>query len=366
MNRPSWLAAVAVVALASPAASQSVGLGVGGLLQRYSFDDPEAASVESITVTALPFFGTAALGPRVSLGVSGTWARGELEDPTRGTLEIQGLTDTQVSLTFAGRGGATSVSAVALLPTGVETQSLSQSRVAGAVASELLPFAISNWGTGGGAGVSMATAHAVGAVGVGLSASYIVRREFTPLETETFAYRPGNVLRLVAAVDGTLGAASKGTLRFSYYRHEDDLRDDANLFRSGNRLELLGSLGFPVGARSTGLVYGIFHTRQRGNSLSDDGTLASQDLILAGGGLRSPVGGILLQPRIEARLFRRDDGVEQGYDLGLGLDAEVPVGTTTWVPSIRAHLGNLEVREAVETGFTGVEIGLALRFGGTP
>ena len=363
MNRP-LLAGLTALALAAPATAQTTQVGAGILFQRYAFDDPSAASVETLTLTALPFTGTAWFGERVSLNVAGTWADGRMEDPDRGELSIQGLTDTQVTLTVAGRGGATSVTAVALLPTGVETQTLAESRVAGAVASELLPFAISNWGTGGGVGLSASTAHAVGPLGVGLSASYVVRREYTPLEAEQFAYRPGNVLRLAAAVDGSLGGATKGALRFTLYRHEDDLADDANLFRAGNRMEVLGSVGFPVGARSTGLVYGIFHTRERGTYLATDASLSSQDLILVGGGVRGRVGQVILQPRLEGRLFRRDDGVEQGYDMGVGLDAEIPVGSMRWIPSVRAHRGNLEVRESVETSFTGLEFGLALRFGG--
>lgn len=355
------------LALSLPAGAQTAQAGAGVLFQRYTFDDVTAASVESVSLTAFPFSGVVRFNPQFSLSVSGTYAEGRLEDPQRGEFTISGPTDTQLMLSMAGRGGATSVSAIVLLPTGLETQTLNESRVAGAVASELLPFAISNWGTGGGGGVSVSTAHALGGLGVGLSASYLVRREFTPLDDpqeETFAYRPGNALRLAVAVDGTLGGSTKGALRLTVHRHEDDVANDANLFRAGNRVEVLGSLGFPVGARSTGLVYGILHKRERGTFLSSDGSLASQDLILAGGGLRSRVGSWVVQPRIETRLFRREDGVEQGYDVGAGIDAEIPVGGTLWVPSVRAHFGNLEVREGVETGFSGLEFGLAMRFGG--
>jgi hypothetical protein len=361
------LVALAGFAFGLPVAAQTAQGSGGALFQRYTFDTDTAASVESVSLVSLPFSGIVRFNPRLSFSVSGAWAEGRLEDPERGEFNISGLTDTQLMLTLDGRGGATSVSAVVLLPTGLETQTLNESRVAGAVASELLPFAISNWGTGGGAGVSVSTAHAVGGLGVGFSASYLVRREFAPLDDpqeETFAYRPGNTLSLAAAIDGTLGGSTKGALRLTVHRHEDDLADDANLFREGNRVELLGSLGFPIGARSIGLIYGIIQKREQGTFLSADGSLASQDLILAGGGLRKRVGTWVLQPRLEARLFRREDGVEQGYDVGAGIDAEIPVGGTLWVPSVRAHLGNLEVVEGIETGFSGLEFGLALRFGG--
>ena len=57
--------------------------------------------------------------------------------------------------------------------------------------------------------------------------------------------------------------------------------------------------------------------------------------------------------------------MRQGWDLGGGLDAEIPAGDAVLLPSVRLHLGTLEVREGLETGFTGVEIALGVRLGGT-
>ncbi|MEK9501966.1 hypothetical protein [Gaopeijia maritima] len=360
--------AIAATALAfAPLSAAAQTVSAGGLLQRYTFAEPDAASVESLTVIALPFAARAPLGnPRLALTVNGMWARGTLQDPTRGELSISGLADTQVALTASGRGGATSVTLIALAPTGNPTQNLDESRVAGAVASELLPFALSNWGTGGGFGVSAATAHRLGTIGVGLSASYLVRQEFEPLADRTFAYRPGDVLRLVGAIDATVGAASKAQLQVAWHHHADDSDiDEANLFRAGDRLQVMGSLGFPVNRTSTGLVYAALHHRASGSYLASPETVASRDLLLLGGGLRYRLGsGTVALPRVEGRLFRRDDGIEQGWDLGVGLDLEVDVAGTVWVPTVRAHLGDLEVREGVSTGFTGFEAGLTLRFGG--
>lgn len=360
----SRVLALLMVALPASAAAQTVSGGV--LMQRYTFDDPEAASVESLTLLALPFAARAALGTSaLTLTVNGMWAQGTLQDPTRGELSITGLTDTQVGLTASRRNGATSLTLVALAPTGNPTQDLDESRVAGAVASELLPFALSNWGTGGGFGVSAATAHRLGAVGVGLSASYLVRQEFEPLSDRTFAYRPGDVLRLVGALDATVGGASKAQLQVAWHHHADDADDEANLFQAGDRLQVMGSLGFPVRSASSGLIYAALHHRASGSYIASSESVASRDLLLVGGGLRVRLGGSALAlPRVEGRMFRRDDGIEQGWDLGVGLDLEVDVGGSVWVPTAKAHFGDLEVREGVTTGFTGFEVGLSLRFGG--
>lgn len=353
-----------LVAPAAPAAAQTVT--GGALLQHYSFAEEDAASVSSLSVLALPFAAHAPLGgPRYSIGVQGLWARGTLADPARGDLTISGLTDTQISVTARGRGGATSVSLIALAPTGNPTQDLDESRVAGAVAAELLPFALSNWGTGGGFGVSASTAHRVGTVGLGVSASYLVRQEFEPLDERTFAYRPGDVLRLAAALDATVGRASKAQFQVAWHHHADDSDAEANLFDAGDRLQLLGNVSFPVGPASSGLVYAALHHRTSGRYLASDRSVAARDLLLLGGGVRHRIHrSVVAVPRVEGRLFRRDDGIDQGWDLGLGADLEIDGGGALWVPTLRGHIGNLEVREGVTTGFFGVEVGLSLRFGG--
>jgi hypothetical protein len=267
-----------------------------------------------------------------------------------------------VVLGVALAGGVT-VSGIGLLPTGISTQSLEESRVAGAIGADLLPFAITNWGAGGGGGGMVSVARAAGPVGLGLSVAYIARRSFEPLADETFAYRPGNVLSVVAAVDGNPSPSTKGALRLAYHRYGEDRVGGANLFRSGDRVEATASLAFPFGRGSSGIVYGSFHHRGGGTFLALDDLLADQDLVLLGGGARLPVWGVVLQPDAQARVFRRSDGLGQGWDLGAGVGVEIPMGSASLVPLARVHFGNVEVREGVDTGMTAFEVGLAWRWG---
>ncbi|HZD04915.1 MAG TPA: hypothetical protein VE173_08350, partial [Longimicrobiales bacterium] len=228
----------------------------------------------------------------------------------------------------------------------------------------LLPFAVSNWGSGAGGGAAVSMARPVGALGLGLSVAYLARQSFEPLDDQTFSYRPGNLLQVVAAVDGTVGDAGKATLQASYYRYGEDELDDANLFRSGDRFRILGSYAFPLAARANGIVYaGVLH-RARGSYLDSDETLASQNLVMAGGGVRVPTGGGVLQPDAEIRFYRRADDVDQGWDLGIGASFELTGRSTMLAPFARVHIGNLEVRPGVDTGFKGFELGAAVRFGG--
>lgn len=358
---PVLAAAAALLLPGSAPAQNGPDLGVGALVQSFTFDDPDAASIETLSLITLPFSARATLTPWADLSVSGAWARGSLTHGSESST-IASLTDTQLALGLTA--GWARVSAIALLPTGKDGQTLSESRVAGAIASDLLPFAVSNWGSGAGGGVNVSAARPMGPLGVGLSVAYLARQSFEPLEDEDFAYRPGDLLRVVAAVDATVAETGKATAQLTWHRHgEDEVRDE-NLFRSGDRVRVLGSYAFPVGAGSSGLAYaGVLH-RNRSTFLQSGDTGAAQNLVLLGGGLRVPLGGGVLQPDVEARFFQRSDDIDQGYDIGLGADFEFSRGGRILVPSVKAHLGRLEVREGVETGFKGFEIGLSARFGG--
>jgi len=349
------------VGLAFPIAATGQSVGVGSLFQTFRFSDSGASGIETLTLITTPFSAGIPLGDRADLRLSGAFARGAL-DHAAGSSTISGLTDTRVSLGFGTQWAQ--VAAVAILPTGKNTQTLEESRVAGAIAADLLPFAISNWGSGPGGGATLTAAGPVGSVGLGVNVAYLVRQSFEPLESQEFAYRPGDLLHVSVAMDGSVGEAGKATIRLTYERNGDDRGDDANLFRSGDRVQVLGSYAFPVGPASSGIVYASLLHRNEGAFLETTESLASQDLMLVGGGVRIPMGSGVFQPDAEARLFRRADGIDQGYDLSLGATYEIPGAEWTVAPSARLHLGHLEVREGVETGFNGFEVGLAVRRAG--
>ncbi|MGH7460531.1 MAG: hypothetical protein ACREMA_05830, partial [Longimicrobiales bacterium] len=103
---------------------------------------------------------------------------------------------------------------------------------------------------------------------------------------------------------------------------------------------------------------GLMH---RSESAFVDGSqdFAAQDLMVAGAGFRLPAGGFAFLPSADVRVFRRADGVGQGYVFSAGSAFEF--GSV--VPTIKARVGNLIVNDQTETSFFGGEVGLALRFG---
>ncbi len=354
-----------------PLAGQRVQPTVGASvwLQSYSFDAASTMGVKKLMQTSLNFSAATPIVSRLSLAVSGAWAKGTMSQTGGPDLQVSGLTDTQVSLTFAP-DQFTKVSGVFLGATGKETQTLQESIVAGAMASDLFPFKVANWGSGGGMGVNASMARPLGAVGVGLSVGVISGREFKPLDGGQFAYRPGTLFRFVGALDGTVGEAAKASLQLTYYRYGHDQIDGHNLFQSGDRFQALTSLAFPVGAGASGIAYaGVTH-RQRSTlleSLPYAQDFPSQNLFQVGGGLRLPLGTggtTVLQPDAEIRVLRRSDSASQGFDVGLGASLEFRSGGTSFAPAARIHMGQLEVASGSKGGMFAFELGLTARMRG--
>jgi hypothetical protein len=234
--------------------------------------------------------------------------------------------------------------------------------VAGAIAADLLPFAVRDFGTGGGAGASVALARPFGAFAAGVSVGYVVAREYEPLSEQSFEYGPGDQLHVRAAIDRTIGRSAKIAVRADWRMYGDDTGDGANVFQPGDRLQLVGSYDFAVG-RSSAIAYVGWLDRGEGEYVAPPDILAEQRLVFAGGGVRIPLGGSVLVPSVDFRSIESDGQDRRGYMLGFGASLEGRVGSAQVVPDARLRFGNAESGAGGETGFTGVNMGLTIRFG---
>lgn len=359
----------ALYAAPRPAAAQADGwsASIGAGLEAYRFAEPEAAGIRTLSLVSTPFAVHGPIAGPVWLSLSGSYARGELEQADGATATISGLTDSQLQLSAIVVPRLASVSLIALLPTGASELSLAQAELAGAVAADLMPFRISHWGSGGALGVGTTLARNLGAIGIGASAAYVVGRSFDYLADVPFALRPGNELQLRVALDAATGASGKIGLQLLYQHNADDEINGRNLFRPGDRYQARGSYSFTAGGGSAAIVYGGLLHRASGVFLDATADRSpDENLAFGGAGLRAPVGRGVLAPSIDARLARRSDGLEQGYTVGVGTALEWPLGAggPRLVPSARVRFGHLAVREGQESGFSGLDLGLGLRFGG--
>lgn len=353
--------ALCAAAALIPGLAWAQTVSAGGSFERYSFNDPAALDIESLSLFSAPFGVTLTRG-RFVLALSGAAARASLVAPGGSETTVSGLTDTQLSARVDVAGGRAVLTGIALLPTGNESLTFDETFVAGAIAADVLPFATRSWGTGGGAGAGLALAQPFGAFAAGLSIGYVMAREYQPLAGDAFTYRPGNQLHVRAAVDRTIGRTAKLSVRADWRTYGADEGDGRNVFQTGDRLQVVGSYDFAVG-RSSAIAYAGWLKRLEGEYVPPPDILVSQELVYAGAGSRTPLGRAVLVPSIELRVLDARGSDRHGYTAGVGASIELPVGSTIVVPDARFRFGRAYATDGAGTGLTGVELGVAMRFG---
>jgi hypothetical protein len=358
----SLLASVcAVTAVSGQQAPGRLGAGVG--YESFTFRSPFAVGVDHVSLLTVPLGARVRVSDVVAFEVSSAWAEGRMQHSDATESTISGPTDTELRVLLGLAAGQFLITGIAQLPTGRETLSLPEADVAGLIAADVLPFRISNWGSGGGAGLNAALTRALGEFSAGMSVGYVMAREFAPLEN-SFQYRPGSQLSLRAAVDRTFAGAGKASLVVTMLRYAADQIDDSNLFQAGNRYEGVASYAFALGANNAGIVYTGYLHRNQGEFLGTAQLLPMEGLLFAGTGLELPTAAGLIRPRADVRVLRRDDGIGQGYTASAGADLELTSGRFTFVPSVRGRFGNILLRAAAQSRFVGFDVGLSVRFGG--
>jgi hypothetical protein len=367
------LTTLAITATAArPAAAQlgrqTAGVNAGITYETYSFGDGEAIGIESVTLMTVPFGAGVRFGDAFGLSVRGAWASGSLSLASGDESSIDGLTDTELRASYTTGRDLVTFTAIALLPTGRDLLTADEVEVAGVVAADVLPFRISNWGTGGGFGGSVAFAVPMGAFGTGVSVGYVTTRDWEPVETSpSYVYRPGNQLHVTAAIDRSVGPTGKLGLRASLLTYDADRVDDVNLYSAGNRIEATASYAFAAGPRSSAIVWGGLHHRAAG-SLEDPSANTpvspASDILFAGALFRMPLARGVLQPGLDIRAVSGSDEAGTGYTLTAGVSAEMPAGSVTLAPSVRARFGSIEPGDGSSSGVTGIDLGMVVRFGG--
>lgn len=366
-HRNSLAGAALLLAAATIPASAQTGwqevIGVG--YESYSFSHPEESGIESLSLLVLPLGIQAPLPAGARLEIRGAYARGELVGSDGVTRTLAGPTDTRVSLDAPVAGGLR-LGLLGVLPTGASDLTDEEAVVAGAVAADLLPFRITHWGSGGGLGVISSLAHSFGSFGLAASASYTRSREFDAFANGGAQYRPGDQVRVQLGGELDVTTASRLTLLASYQNSTEDQLGGANLYRAGDRFQAVGAYSFATGRRGSAITYGGWLHRSQGARLLETGdeSAPAEDLMLFGGSMRLSAGRGVLAPATDVRLYRNEAGLGQGYSASVGLSLEWPLGAAVWIPSVRGRYGSVEIREEQESNFTGVDLGMSLRFGG--
>jgi hypothetical protein len=363
--RSAAISALALLVGQAPAGAQSRwAAGTGARYETYSFGSPEEIDLRRVSLFTLPLGFEFPLIRQLDVRVATAYAHGEMTRGNRREYTISGMTDTEVRLTLGLSSDRLRLSAIALVPTGKQELTAAEMDVAGVIASDLLPFAISNWGTGGGIGLSAAAATPLGEnTGIALSGGFVVAQEYEPVADEDFVYRPGSQLHVRAALDQNVGGAGKASLQFTFQHFAADQTAGANIYQTGDRLQVVGSYAFSFGPLGSAIAYAGYLHRASGEYTSIVRVTPAQDLFYGGLGFRLPVGRIVFVPTADVRLLGTETETDQGYTMSIGTGAELPIGAARLVPHVRGRFGSLSIRDGISRAFTGIDAGMSLRFG---
>lgn len=347
----------------------------GALVQTYRLSGSPDTGPEDIQLVTAPFSALWRQGA-FQLEVEGAYAAGILTMPAGGYVEINGPTDMRVGARLDV--GVLSVAAFTDIPTGRSSYETSEFPLLGALESDLLPFAIERWGSGGAVGGDVGVSVGRGPWAARLGVGYVQTRELTPWEGNGAVYSPGSQVRVRAMVDRWLGDASVVSLLAGYQRFADDVVEGLDVYRSGPRLEAQLSLTHAIGARESVSAYGRLYLGSEGLLAELSRVTTSPVVGITGSpGRRLMVLGLNAQavrdrfsvlPDLELRALSTDDGLGAGWLGSLGGSVDYRVLGERFgrhlvaSPYARVHVGSVETASDVVSSVLGWQAGLAVRW----
>lgn len=368
MNAAARQAALAAVLVASlPVAALAQGdLPVGRLRFLTGFEARGVSfkaglGVKSISELALPLGVMYNPSARLALDLGVRYASAS-RTPEGGMAKatVSGLTDVQVRGVYQLVPDVVVLTLAANLPTGKTKLSADELPAAGAVASELIPFPVTSFGTGANVTTGVAVAVPVAGWAVGLGGAYRLSAAFSPIATIDSTYKPGAELRFRVGADRVVGQG-RVSLGFTYSSFSRDEFGGADIYKPGKRYIMQGSWSFPVG--NLGLVlYAWDLYRTPGALVLSSSATEKQNVLTAGVAASVQLGRNLLRPQLEFR--KHTVGVDRleaaGQLFSLSARLSMPLSETlTLTPALRFDAGNIV--SGATYGFTGWGLSAGIR-----
>ena len=303
--------------------------------------------IKSVSEVAIPFAVVWPASARLSFDLGGRWASASRKD-SAGTATISGLTDIQVRGVYQLVPDVATFTVSVNLPTGTTKITDAQLLTAGAIASDILPYPVANFGSGFNVTSGVALAVPVAGWALGAAGSYRLNGAFTPFADPALcaptgcSYKAGGEFRLRVGADRVIG---QGRLSFglTFSTFGEDEFGSSPIFQSGKRYIGQGSWSFPVG--NVGLQVYAWDLYRSPGSLPGAGGLTTQKRnVLAFGAAGSvQMGRNVLRPQVEYRIHTLGDSTlaSAGKLLSLGVQYQWAVSDRfTLLPSARFDTGS--------------------------
>lgn len=365
------LTCIGLVSAWSGAAAQEVRSETR--LSTFSFGSAGELQADQVQLAASTFSVGWSRGP-VSIVGQGAFARGIATLGGEGFSEISGLTDATIRV--AGQLGNLTATGIAILPTGEATHAIEDILVLGVMNSDLLPFPVTRWGSGGGQGAALTYDVRGASTEVRVGGAYLLPGEHSFLEGESITFRPGRELQITARMAARFG---DGVLTASAALHESqaDEYGGVNLYQSGRRVVLGAGIAHPLGARESVSVRATLTSReagvvrtisefQGGRLLPGIGGADSRSLGTLEMTLLVDRGRSSFVPELGLRRLTTASGIGNGWLATLGVASDVRAVGGAWgrgvtlSPRVAGHYGSHAGAPSGSRRIVGWEAGLGI------
>jgi hypothetical protein len=270
------------------------------------------------------------------------------------TSTIQGMTDTQLRLSYTTSNESVVLTGGLNLPTGRATAGASELLAASRIGSDFLDFPISNMGTGMGVTGGIAFGHAFESWNVGIGGSARLTGSYEPFRfgDTTFRYQPGNEYRLRVGADRPVGLGQIAFgLSFSTFG-ADDL--GGSIYNTGDRYVGQASYSRPLGAATFSM--GVWNLYRSAGERAGGIAAPWDNITNLALSLGLPAAGMTVEPTVQLRSWwQRVEGAtaadartDQSTLGELGVRLRIPVAGMWVVPGASGTVG----RVADATGST--------------
>lgn len=362
-----FLAARGLLAAAFFLPAQLAAQGVGRIsvlsgaeLRTLNFD--AGLGIKSVSEFVVPVGVVWPISSRVSVDVGTRYARASRTDEGGASASISGLTDLQARAVVQLVPDVLLLTLGANLPTGKTKLTTEELNVAGAIASDLIPFPVSSFGSGSNFTSGLALAVPLGGWALGLAGSYRVSGNYTPLSDTGATYKAGGETRLRVGLD-RLAGQGRVSLGFTYSNFTKDEFADSPIFASGDRYISQASWSFPLGNVGVA-VYAWDLYRAAGAVPGSLTTTEKQNIFTFGSAASVQVGRNVLRPSFEFR--RHMLGVQTlrpaGTLFSVGAKYQMPLGEKlSLLPAARFDGGKITAADGSSVSYRGFSFSVGLR-----
>jgi hypothetical protein len=364
------VAAAALLALPFTLEAQGRRVLTGVEYRAMSFDDGLDSDTKNVTEMVVQLGLVWPVSRRLSFDLGTRYASASREGYARdssgtvtGTVQstVSGLTDTQARAVYQVMPDVMVFTVSANLPTGKSTIEEAQLGAVSAIAHDLIPYAVSSFGSGFSLTTGLAFAVPVGGWALGVGGAYRMSGTYRLLQgDDSTNYRAGAEMRMRVGLDRVVGQG-RVALGVTYSSFSVDEIGDLSVLRPGKRYITQASYSFPIG--NVGLsLYAWDLFRASGSEVQTNASVEAQNLLTLGTTATVQMGRSQLRPTLEYRSHAVEGAAGPSSMMSVNVRYVRPMGDRfVLMPSFRYDMGTITNDLGTGVGFGGMSAGLTLR-----